>query len=145
MIHVEKIWKIISMYFNKGKRDKGNTARTLYAIGQLTGKGVVVILDSDWATRRASRFPARIPELWGSADCPVVLRWNVSSFNRIKYNQIPFEPIFQHAVAAVLWAKNGRVWNRDQHLGSHHAGKNGGEGCDYLLDLMLGWGIFAMT
>lgn len=57
--------KITSMSLNKGKRDKGNTAglRKLYAIGQLTEKGGVVILDSDWTTRRASRFLPSKPEL----------------------------------------------------------------------------------
>lgn len=51
MMHVEK--KITSMSLNKGKRDKGNTAglRKLYRIGQIAGKGGVVILDSDWTTR----------------------------------------------------------------------------------------------
>lgn len=86
MMHVEK--KNISLSLNKGKRDKGNTAglRKLDAIGQITEKGGVVILDSDWTTRRSSRFLPSKPELLGSADCPLVLRWNISSFSRIKYN-----------------------------------------------------------
>lgn len=83
----------------------------------------------------------RISWLRGS----VVFRWNVSSFSHIKYNQIPFDPIFRHAVAAVLWAKDGRVWNRDQHLGSHHAGKNCGRGGDYFLDFVLARKAFVRT
>lgn len=56
---------MISMSLNKVKRDKGNTAgfRKLYAIGQLTEKGGVVILYSDWTMRRASRFLPSKPEL----------------------------------------------------------------------------------
>lgn len=75
----------------------------------------------------------------------VVLQWDVSSFRHIIYSQSPFNPIFRHAVAAVLWAKDGRLWNRDQHLGSYHAGKNCGHGDDYFLDSMLAWKTFVWT